>query len=250
MKKFISILLILSIISLLPACGQKGGFNTYEGGGSVGRTDNSLNITEPETEAEILKPEKPFDKMAVINGLDIKEYYWENGSTYYMALVIKNNSGIDCSLKTDIIYNSSLSKESKTYNRDCLRNGDEICYVENSDIKFASYSREFTVEEIDPRAEFATDFIETRNNTEENKISVMVKNTGKQKVISDVYVVALFFHESNVVGWSSGYIDGEHGAIKPGSTANKEMEFYDKYSDVKTFVSASFSEQITNGLSQ
>lgn len=101
MKKIFLVIITTILAVSFTACssGNENGKSKKEntsGSGSV-----SVSVDKAKNKEEI------FDDEEVIKNLSTTTYTWKDGSYSYAAIIVKNNSKMDCDLKTNVVFKDS-----------------------------------------------------------------------------------------------------------------------------------------------
>ena len=164
-------------------------------------------------------------------------YTWNNKYDNCLALVIKNNSSMDCALNVDVTFKDANGgllgvKDDTVY---AFGAGGEICLVFDNEEPFASYEYEYSVEELEYYKAIDAN-LSCEATPAKDKVIVSVSNNGE--IASNwVTATALFMKGEQVVGSSYTYVGDSQSEIKPGGKETAEIHYFDEYDSVKVFLS-------------
>lgn len=230
MKKFLCLLLATMISVSLVSCSEKSDkesnsstVNSGNGGGSGSVSVKADTSSNNKSEKE----EGIFDDEEVLKNLTTTTYTWSKGETYYVALVIKNNSGMDCSLKANIIYKNAEGQNIGVDNSfvEAFEKNTEACIIVNNDEAFTSFDYTYNVEKTE-YTKCLTSLVQCEVSATKNKAIVTFTNNSEYE-ITDGKCNVLFMLGEEAVDYEWDYVP----TMKPNDTAVSECDFYNSKKD-------------------
>lgn len=229
MKKLFVVILVML---LLAGCNQTGsqqsGKSGATGGGTVSVTVDNSGNNKP-----LFNSEEVLAKLETVAYTGKSKY-----GSYYLALVVKNNSTMDCTLRADVSLkdqdgNLIGAKEDEIT---AFGAGEETCFLFSNEDGFASYEYEYTVDELDYYEAVCKDLI-CEAVPVKDKVIVTVTNNGT-KTAECVTSEVLFMQGDQIIGTSWSYIGDGDSEIKPGRKETEEVGYWgtQKYDNVKVYL--------------
>lgn len=230
MKKLF-LLTITAILSFtLTACSlnneQDSSKNeTVGGSGSVSvSVDTSKNSNSADTSKS---NDGLFNDEEVIKNLSTTTYTWENSYEFCAAIIVKNNSNMDCNLTTNAVFKDAdgniIGADDETIY--AFEKNTERCIIISNETAFASFDYTYEAEKTGAYKPLSSS-ISCEASTTPDKAILTFKNNGEKEIGSISYQV-LFMAGENVVDTSSGFIYD----MAPGGTKSEESEFYNSKKD-------------------
>lgn len=214
MKRLVVLTLVLM---LLTGCNQmsipESGNMGATGGGTVSVTVDSNGNNKP-----------IFNSEEILANLETVTYTGKSRyGTHYLALVVKNNSPIDCSLSVDVSMKDQDGNliGAKDDEIGVFGAGEEACFLFDNDEGFASFEYEYTADELDYYEPVCKDLI-CEAVTAKEKVIVTVTNNGA-KTAEWVTADVLFMKGEQIVGTNYSYIGDSDSEIKPGQKETEEI---------------------------
>lgn len=224
--------ILTCLIALLLFAGCSQGEKTSTGStGATGGGSVSVEVKEK-------KANKPkFDKDKVLEKLETTAYTWNTKYDNCLALVVKNNSSMDCKLNVDVSFKDAdgnlLGVKEDTV--EAFGKNGEICLVFDNEEKFTSYEYEYSVDEIEYYEAINADLV-CEAVPAKDKLIVSATNNGT-KTANWVTATALFLQGEQIVGYSWSFVGDDDNEIKPGNKETDEILFFDDFDNVKVFLS-------------
>ncbi len=184
------------------------------------------------------KPSGSFSENELLNNFDITTYTWTKYSTYYLALVIKNNTDINCDLTADVLFKDASGNlvGADKNSTDAFEAHQETCLIFSNDIEFSDFSYELNVSKV-KYYDCITSSLTTQITQLPEKAIISITNNGSKPAKYVEYNI-LFFKNGKVINRDWGYVTDDDDEIKIGCTETDESTCYEKYDDIKIFLSA------------
>lgn len=241
MKKVLMLVMVaVIVIATLASCGSNAApAQDTTAATTVGDTAATTGGDTVATTAATTAATGTFDENTVIKNLNVKEYTYKGYSTYYLLLVVKNNSGIGCDLEVSVDFYDSSKKiiGTKESSIDVLGAGETYVMSIYCDDEFASYTYEFSAEEIASYYAPVAQNLKLDVTQATKKLIASVTNNGSV----DAYytkVAALFFKGNDVIYYNYTYVGDKDSKIAPGKTEKKEISIYDEYDRYETYINS------------
>ena len=232
-------LLLLAITSLLvlsfTACSESKEKSPSKKENTGGSGSVSVSVDNSKNKEEIFNDEE------VIKNLTTSTYTWKEGSYSYAAIIVKNNSKMDCNLTANIVFKDG---EGNVIGADdgyiyALEKNTEACIIVSNETEFASFDYTYEAEKSD-FYKAASSSILCEASTTSDKAILTFKNNGEKEIDSINYHV-LFMSGENVIDNSYGFISD----LAPGATKTEEANFYNykkDFDNVKIYYSGYSTE--------
>ncbi len=184
-----------------------------------------------------IKPSGAFSANEVFNNLTVTTYTWKSFSYHYLALVVKNNSDINCSFSASVQFMDANGSLVGVKEKDIMafEAKQEACLIFSNDIEFADFSYEFNVSQL-KYYNCVTSAIDVDVITLPEKAIISATNNGPVAAEFVEYNI-LYFKNGKVVDYDWGYLTDEDSEIKPGRKETEESSVYEDYDEVKVFLS-------------
>lgn len=222
MKKLL--LTTITLATILSFSGCQSNSNTSSGvtGGS-----GSVNVSTS-TSTSSSTSESSFNSETVKGSLSTETYTWNEGSFYYAAIIIKNNSDKDCELTVDVIFKNADGQAIGTGSDTiyAFEKGTEACFVFNNESEFASFDYNCDVSKATLYTA-ATSSVSCEATTTTGKAILSFTNNSNEDISNLAYDV-LFMQGDTVIEHSQGYIFDE---LPAGSTKAKEAKCFNNKMD-------------------
>lgn len=216
MRKFLVLAISLIMVLSFAACGNNNGGTSENKGGS-----GSATVSKP-----VSSSAGAFNADEVEKNLATTTYTWNDSSTYYAAIVVKNNSAMDCALTANIIFKDENGQTIGTDNATiyAFEKGTETCFVVSNEDAFASFDYTYEASKTS-MYKAATSSLSCETSTTSNKAILTFTNNGSEE-ISGGYTV-LFMLGDIVVERGIGFISN----LAPGATKADESRFWNTKKD-------------------
>lgn len=229
MEKFLTLVITLSMVLSFTGCSTKNTNTEYETDITESvedETNTGGNGTATVTKSDFTET-KIFNDEEVKKNLITTTYTWEYASRYYAAIIIKNNSGMDCELNANIVFKDANGQAIGADNKIIFvfEKDTEICFVVNNESEFASFDYNYDVSMPD-FYKAATSSLSCEASTVDKKALLTFKNNGEDNIQSVEYVV-LFKQGDNVINHGYGFISD----FSAGTTNVKEEKSYNNKKD-------------------
>ncbi len=160
-----------------------------------------------------------FDASKIASELKvIREYRWEDYSTNYLALILKNESAYTVSPRVQISFKDKngavVGAENKTEH--AFGPGNEMVLVFSNEEAFENYEYIISANEEKYYSECVSD-LECTYSTTSDKVIIQVKNNG-DKAARFVEYTTLFKKGGQVIDYDWGYCTDDDSEIKPQMT--------------------------------
>ena len=230
--------IFICVIALLLFAGCSQGEKSSTGNtGATGGGSVSVDVKKK------LENKPKFDSKKMLEGLETTAYTWNTKYDNCLALVVKNNSSMDCELNVSVSFKDTdgnlLGVKEDSVNA-FGKNG-EICFVFDNEEAFASYEYEYSVDELDYYEAVNAD-LTCEATPAKDKIIVSVTNNGS-KIAEWVTATALFMQGDQVVDSSYGYVGDSDSEIKPGNKSTEEIHCFEDFDNVKVYLSGSAEKE-------
>lgn len=247
MKKISKILLIVLFSVFLVGCGSTG-ISQEEYNKVVAERDEYKEkyeeiFTEELTDEESEESQKEVgssNQEDVSNQAEVTgEYHYVDslGSVHYF-LIVKNNSKETLKISVNATAKDSSGNVigAADASEEAIPAGWETClscyFDELEDAAEFEYSLSFKEDEHYKPAVQDLEYEESRT---DKKVILTCTNNGEEAA-EFVEATALFFSGGEVIRYDTTYITDDDSELKPGATISSELNCYEKYDDVKIYL--------------
>ena len=176
-------------------------------------------------------------KKTTINGVDVEEIQYHNGSSDYLFLVMTNRTGRSCDLEISVTFMDDNGNIVDTVNKDTISAfGQDTTVVDQfySDVAFTACDYDIVVKPLSTDIPIDADLkpkIDPRG--EDVEISV-TNNSSTTAEFVEYYI--LYYKSNMLVDYDWGYCDDDDNEIKPGETAYREENCFEPYDNATLYI--------------
>lgn len=228
MKKVLIFMLSAALLFSMTACGKTQNSDSNSSSSGTGAASGSVNVTMN----PIGDNSTPtFNDDEVLNNLTTTTYTWNDSYNYYVALVIKNNSALNCNLSANVLFKNANNEliGAADNSIDAFEANSEMCLVFSNEEEFVSFDYEYEASKLD-YYDCISSSLSCETSVTPKKCITSITNNG-EKTAKYVQYRVLFMQGENVVYSDWGYATDDDSEIKPGKTITKESTFYNSKKD-------------------